>query len=327
MSYLSKYYTMAENELNLRRNRNREIQREHIEKAERTIPQIREMRKQLAAGGARLSVILLGSGSAKQAVKEISVENIEIKRKIKQLLTDNGFDENYLDPVFSCEKCRDTGIDEGKRCHCFMSDVQRFQCDDLNKASGMNLCSFDTFDISLYPDKHSGSDSDTPRQAMEKVFRYCVNFSKDFHLPCNGILMSGKTGLGKTHLSLAIGSEVIKKGYSVIYGSAPDLLRKVEKEHFNKEEETDTAPVLQDCDLLILDDLGAEFDSKFNQAFLYNLINTRMNKGKPAIISTNYTLSEIKERYGERIMSRLLTMKNLPFYGNDIRVRKNMLKK
>ena len=317
MSYLSKYYTMAENKLDIRRNKNAEIQKEHIEKAEKKVPQIKELRKQIGKQGVRLSTVLLEKGSAKEAVKEISVKTIEIKRKIRDLLVENGFDENYLEPVYSCEKCKDSGLYEGKRCSCFMNDVRSFQCADLNRSSGMNLCSFDTFDLSLYPEKN--------RQTMERVYSYCVKFAEDFHLPCKGILMTGATGLGKTHLSLAIGNKVINSGYGVIYGSAPDLLRRVEKEHFNnKEEETDTEQLLHDCDLLILDDLGAEFDSKFNQSILYNLINMRMNKGIPTIISTNATLSELKERYGERILSRMLTMENLPFCGNDIRILKNM---
>ncbi|MBD5080465.1 MAG: ATP-binding protein [Ruminococcaceae bacterium] len=317
MSYLSKYYTMAENELDIRRNKNAEIQKEHIEKAEKKVPQIKELRKQIGKQGVRLSTVLLEKGSAKEAVKEISVKTIEIKRKIRDLLVENGFDENYLEPVYSCEKCKDSGLYEGKRCSCFMNDVRSFQCADLNRSSGMNLCSFDTFDLSLYPEKN--------RQTMERVYSYCVKFAEDFHLPCKGILMTGATGLGKTHLSLAIGNKVINSGYGVIYGSAPDLLRRVEKEHFNnKEEETDTEQLLHDCDLLILDDLGAEFDSKFNQSILYNLINMRINKGIPTIISTNATLSELKERYGERILSRMLTMENLPFCGNDIRILKNM---
>ena len=327
MSYLSKYYTMAEIELSFRKNQNAEMQKANIETAEKKIPQIKELRRQIGEQGAKLSTVLLDSGNAKQAVKNISIKTIEIKHKIKQLLVSNGFDEHFLDPVYSCKKCNDSGIFEGKRCSCFMNDVRNFQCDDLNKSSGMSLCSFDTFDISLYPDKTMDGNKDTIRRSMERVFSYCVKYVRDFHLPCNGILMIGATGLGKTHLSLAIGNEVIKKGYSVIYGSVPDLFRKVEKEHFNKEEETDTAQILQDCDLLILDDLGAEFDSKFNQSFLYNLINTRMNKGKPTIINTNSTLSELMERYGERIFSRLSTMERLPFYGNDIRILKNRLKK
>lgn len=326
MSFLSKYYSMAENQLSLRISKNKEKQQENIEKAERAVPYIRELRKQLAAGGTKLSTVLLNSKDPKQAVRDISVENMEIKHKIKQLLTENGFDEKFLDPIYSCEKCRDTGIYEGKRCSCFMNDVERFQCEELNKSSGMNLCSFDTFDISLYPDKCTNGNTDTVRKTMEKIYSYCLNYARDFHLPNRGILMQGATGLGKTHLSLSIGSEVIRSGYSVIYGSAPDLFRRAEKEHFYKEEDSDTAQILHDCDLLILDDLGAEFDSKFNQAFLYNLINTRMNKGKPSIVSTNSTLSQLQERYGERICSRLLTMERLPFCGNDIRIIKSMAK-
>lgn len=326
MSFLSKYYSMAEAQLSLRVNKNKEKQQENIDKAEKTVPEIKNLRKQLTTGGAKLSTVLLNSKDPKKAVRDISVEIMEIKHKIKKLLVENGFDENFLDPIYSCEKCKDTGIFEEKRCSCFMNDVQRFQCDELNKTSGMNLCSFETFDITLYPDKSSNGNSDTVRKIMEKIYSYCVNYVRDFHLPNKGILMQGATGLGKTHLSLAIGNEVIKKGYSVIYGSAPNLFGKAEKEHFDKEEESDISQILHDCDLLILDDLGAEFDSKFNQAFLYNLINTRMNKGKPTIVSTNSTLSQLQERYGERICSRLLTMERLPFCGNDIRIIKSMAK-
>lgn len=326
MSYLSRYYVMAENELNLRRSKNAEIQKEHIEKAEKIIPQIKEMKKKLAAGGARLSTILLRNGNAGQSVKEICAENMEIKRQMKQLLVDNGFDENYLDPVHSCEKCKDTGIYEGKRCSCFMNDVQRFQCSELNKASGMSLCSFDSFDISFYPEVDASGKKDNARKTMEMIFSYCRKYAQDFHLPNNGILMLGATGLGKTHLSLAVGNEVIKRGYSVIYGSAPNLFRQIEKEHFSTAEQIDTESLLWDCDLLILDDLGAEFDSKFNQAALYNMINTRMNKGNPSIVSTNLTLSEIQERYGERISSRIFTMEKLPFRGKDIRPLKHIQK-
>ncbi|MCM1299900.1 MAG: ATP-binding protein [Firmicutes bacterium] len=320
MSYLQKYYTMAEDSLRDRKNRNREIQERHIAEAEAKIPQIKELRKRLYSGGAKLATILISSKNPQKDVAKISEENIAINRQIKGLLKLNGFKENYLEPVYSCNKCNDTGIYEGKRCSCFMDDVTKFQCEELNRSSAMNLCSFDTFDLSLYSNEKRGSEI-SPQQKMDEVFRYCLDFAQNFHLPQNGILMIGGTGLGKTHLSLSIGSEVIKKGgYSVIYGSAPDLFRKIEKEHFGNAPDLSSAQLLQDCDLLILDDLGAEFDSKFNLSTLYNIINSRMNSGKPTVISTNFTLQELQERYGGRIMSRLLTLYDLTFCGNDIRL-------
>ena len=197
---------------------------------------------------------------------------------------------------------------------------------DLNSSSAMNLCSFDTFDLNFYPETVEGTSGVSIRRIMENNYLFCEKYAREFRLPQPGILMNGGTGLGKTHLSLAVGKEVIEKGYSVIYGSAPDLLRKVEREHFRSGEETDTAQLLYECDLLIIDDLGAEFESKFNDSVIYNLLNIRMNTGKPVIASTNFQTSELQKRYGDRIASRLFTMEILTFYGNDIRLMKKYAK-
>lgn len=324
MSYLRKYYEKAESSIAERKSRNKDIQKERIAEAERKIPQLCELRKKLAKGGARLSVVLVSGEDPKKAVKEISTENMEVKRRIKELLVSNGFSEDYIDPIYSCEKCLDQGIYNGRRCSCFMDEVKKFQYKELNETSAMSLSSFDSFQLSYYPDKIEEGDRSI-RQIMGDIYDFCRKYAREFHLPDKGILMYGGTGLGKTHLSLAIGREVIDGGHSVIYGSVPDLFRKIEKEHFGSAEDNrDTVQLLQDCDLLIMDDLGAEFDSKFNQSAMYNLINTRMNLGRPVIINTNYTIPELQDRYGGRIVSRILTMEVLPFCGEDIRVLKKI---
>lgn len=321
MSYLKKYYETAERIIAERKSRNKDIQRERISEAERKIPQLAEYRKRLLKGGARLSAILVSGEEPKKAVKELSAENREVKLRIKELLTANGFSEDYLNPIYSCEKCLDLGIYNGKRCSCFMEEVKKLQYKELNESSAMSLSSFDSFRLTYYPDIIEEGDRSI-RQIMSDVYDFCRSYARNFHLPDKGILMYGGTGLGKTHLSLAIGREVIDNGNSVIYGSAPDFFRKIESEHFGgAEEKGNTAQLLQDCDLLILDDLGAEFESKFYQAALYNLLNTRMNLGRPIIASTNNTISELQDRYGGRVVSRLLTMEMLPFCGEDIRVR------
>ena len=83
-----------------------------------------------------------------------------------------------------------------------------------------------------------------------------------------------------------------------------------------------------DADLLILDDLGAEYNTPFNVSSVYNIINTRMNFGKPTIISSNLTSQELEERYTERVVSRLLTQYTyLRFIGEDVRQLKLREKK
>ena len=139
--------------------------------------------------------------------------------------------------------------------------------------------------------------------------------------PSPSLLFSGSTGLGKTHLSLAIAREVIEKGYGVLYVSSQNLLSAIEKEHFDRDgKRTDTLELASNCDLLILDDLGAEFQTQFTQSTIYNLLNTRMIKRLPFIISTNLTLQNIEKLYTERVVSRLLgSCRVYRFYGKDVR--------
>ena len=327
MSYRQKYYVMAERELENRREANKKLQQEHIKEAEAKIPEIAQLRSKLAMDGAKIArLIFSGDDNVKEKISEIAAENLKTQKRINDLLVKNGYRGTYLDNIYSCCKCNDTGIYENMRCSCFMDDVKRFECADMNTLSPMRLSSFSTFDLQLYPDEVDSKNGKNIRNVMKNNFDYCVQYAEDFHLPSVGILMKGKTGLGKTHLSLAIANAVIDKGYSVIYTSTPDLLRKIDKEHFGGDFETNTAGLAQETDLLILDDLGAEFESKFNTSALYNILTSRMNSGKPIIVSPNYEVSELQQRYGDRIVSRLLTMELLTFVGNDIRIIKKYAK-
>ena len=149
--------------------------------------------------------------------------------------------------------------------------------------------------------------------------QYAATFSPD----SRSILMFGQTGLGKTHLSLAIANKVLEKGYSVIYDSAINILRSIEKEHFSREHSSEMIDLVMDTDLLILDDLGTEYESQFYTATIYNIINTRLNRGKPSIISTNLDLAGISRRYDKRVTSRIVaTYSCLEFKGEDVRLQK-----
>ncbi|MCL2087489.1 MAG: ATP-binding protein [Oscillospiraceae bacterium] len=267
-----------------------------------------------------MDVIFAGKADVTQKVKAIEEKNAAIRVRIEEILTEGRFPQNYLRDVNTCPKCLDNGVYGDRYCDCFYEIVKNLAANELNKSSPLRLSSFEAFDLELYPDKNDDNTGQNMRQSMSHNFNFCKQYADDFHLPHNGILMCGGTGLGKTHLSLAIAGVVLDKGYGVIYGSTPDLLRKIEKEHFYGENETDTLELLEEADLLVLDDLGAEFDSGFYTATLYNLVNSRMNRGTPTIINTNLDFKTLKTRYNDRIMSRLMTSKVLLFFGRDIRI-------
>jgi DNA replication protein DnaC len=117
---------------------------------------------------------------------------------------------------------------------------------------------------------------------------------------------------------------VLGNGYEVVYDSIINLLQQVEREHFGRDKsEVDTLYLLLHVDLLILDDLGTEFDSPFYVSTVYNIINTRINRGLPTIINTNLDLLSIRRRYEERIVSRLFAVYEcMHFEGADIRLLK-----
>lgn len=321
MSFNVKYYIMAEDEIKRRKMENERLLSRRFEEIEQKIPEYRQMRiKTAATGNALVQAFLAGGEQLPQKVRELEKTNLDLQRQMEQLLISFGYPKNYLDDIYSCSRCKDTGLFNNHRCQCFMDIVRQFASEDLNSFSPMPLSDFSEFDLSYYPDSVNENGINI-RKIMAENFAFCKRYADDFHLPCTSILMRGATGLGKTHLSLAIAKNVLRKNFSVIYGSAPDLLRKMEQEHFGAVK-GNTSELLLSVDLLIFDDLGAEFDSKFYKSAVYNIINSRLNSRKPMIISTNYSLNELNQYYGDRITSRLMTMETLTFYGKDIRIIK-----
>ena len=129
--------------------------------------------------------------------------------------------------------------------------------------------------------------------------------------------------LGMLSVMETIVVKYLAKGYSVIYDSVINTLRSIEKEHFSREHSSDAIDRVMDCDLLILDDLGTEYETAFYNSTVYNIINTRLNSGKPTMISTNLDFKGISRRYDERVVSRIIsTYKCLEFTGEDVRLQK-----
>ena len=138
--------------------------------------------------------------------------------------------------------------------------------------------------------------------------------------------MFGSTGLGKTHLSSAVAAKVIENGNDVYYTSATNMFADFEEKRFGSSTSYDvTGDISQyfTCDLLIIDDLGAEMINQFTVSCLYNVINTRINRKKPTMLSTNLSQDEFKKKYWDRISSRVMgEYLVLPFFGEDIRRKK-----
>ena len=260
--------------------------------------------------------------NSKEIVRRAMVHNQEIQADMERLLEDNGYPRDYMSPIYSCPKCRDSGADENGRCECFTKLIKVAAAEEFNKNSMLELCSFEDFKLSYYPDNDAVKTRKSSREIMGSNLKACKDFAENFNGKGKGLLIVGKTGLGKTHLSLSIAKELIERGFSVMYNSAPSILAALEKESFGKSD-TDLMPLLTSCDLLILDDLGTEYRSDRYPTFLYEMINTRQARMLPTIINTNLDINEITEHYQGKLCSRILSMDDvLVFCGSDNRFQK-----
>jgi DNA replication protein DnaC len=288
------------------------------EEIHRTIPEIEFLQRSLSQVSIRLSKqILSHQENVSEGTAKILEEGMRNNQRIEQLLVSHGYPANYLKPHFVCSKCRDTGYVHGELCSCVQEVVRKLGAEELNESTTMQLCTFDDFDLRYY---RSAAHPEYLLKMKENL-DFCKNYAKSFKKTSQSILMIGPTGLGKTHLSLAIASVVLDAGYQVVYGSAPDFFRRIQNEYFGKNKETsDTQNKLLEADLLIFDDLGAEFENGMYASILYSIVNGRLNLGKPTIINTNLTIGELERRYTNRMVSRLTTLYTpLRFVGTDIR--------
>ncbi|MGN0676204.1 MAG: ATP-binding protein [Ruminococcus sp.] len=286
-----------------------------IEEVNTNVPEINEFNAHLYNTSHEIFRIISEGKNVEQRIAELKKSNLDIQRLIKSTLRTYNYPPDYLSIKYCCSDCNDTGYKDGHYCHCFMELVGKISADEMNKSSQIKLSSFETFSLDYY----SGDDY----TIMKKIFEKSKNFAENFGNDNESILMIGNTGLGKTHLSLAIANEVLKKGYIVIYDSVINILHKIEAEHFGRDKINDTLSLINDVDLLILDDLGMEYTSSFYVSMIYNIINTRLNKSKSTIINSNLTMKEMIDKYSTRITSRLSTMYTcMLFSGRDVRSQK-----
>lgn len=200
--------------------------------------------------------------------------------------------------------------------------------EELNRTAPLRLSTFESFDLNMYSHEVDKASGVSPFDKMQKIYNYCVQYARTFTPESKTILMRGGTGLGKTHLSLAIANEVTRRGFGVIYVSAPMLMSTLSNMHFSKESnDSEYFEMLTKCDLLIIDDLGTEFSNTFSNTQFYNLCNSRMLLRKPLIINTNLSITELEKTYTSRFISRIYGEGvRLNFVGDDIRLKKVLAK-
>ena len=269
---------------------------------------------------AKTRCLLDGDETALSALHEHMAETAKQK---KSLLTAAGFPEDYLDPVYTCAVCKDTGyIDtedfRRKKCHCLRQQEISILYAQSNIQDIISRENFSTLTYEYY----QGKDLERFQKAVNICREFVQNFGQDYQ----NLFFYGTVGTGKSFLSGCIAQELLSKGRSVIYFSSTGLFDSLARYHFDaKEKETlyNFCEDLYNCELVIIDDLGTEMINSFVASQLFSCLNERHLRRRATIISTNFSLEELQDRYSDRVFSRIVSNYTLcKLTGPDIRMHK-----
>ena len=317
-------YQAALRTVSARRQRAKAAAQDARAQAEAAVPELRAAEDALRACGVRCA--LAGARGAGRA--EAAAALAEARQKRDALLAASGRSPQALEPKFTCPLCQDTGVAQGKTCQCVRREMQRLRREEIEAMSSLSVTRFDTMKLDYYPNTRDPQTGRSVRQYMAELLADLQDYAAAFDLDSENLMLTGNAGLGKTHAALAVAGAALDKGYDVIYISSPDFFSRVETLHFGSDPAGEKDALLETvtgADLLILDDLGTEFNSSFVISTLYSLLNDRLGRRRPTILTTNITDGTLLEKlYTEKVASRISAFVPYRFLGDDIRLKKAM---
>ena len=290
--------------------------------AEAAVPALRHAEEEVRVRGVRCAL----AGASGKDRTAAAAALAKAKQNLTALLASSGRPADALEPHFTCKKCQDTGTFEGHTCICVHKLMQKLRREEIESLSSLSISSFDTMELRYYPTTMDDKLGEPVRSYMGSLLAELRAYAEEFDRSSESLMLFGNAGLGKTHAALAIAGIVLEKDFDVIYVSSPDFFSKLEALHFGADpggEEETLLRTAAGADLLILDDLGTEFNSNFFLSTLYSLLNNRLGAHLPTIVTTNITDGALLEKlYTEKISSRLSAFVPCLFAGQDIRSQK-----
>lgn len=305
---------------------------ERTKEIEEAIPEFKKLNDDLVSNSISLAKkSLFDAEYTTRDLEQLKSANMDVAMKKIELLLEHGYPADYLSPVYECERCKDTGYINGEKCNCFKQAIIKLLYSQTLINTAIDKENFDTFSFEYYTDDTVDPKLGiTPYENIHNVVAKCRTFITDFEKEYTkrehkNLLIYGNTGVGKTFLANCIAREILINSHSVVYITATELFETLSKHSFDKGDDYELdsqVDYINNCDLLIIDDLGTELSNSFTNSQLYSCINNRMLKNLSVIISTNYEIHELQSTYSERIFSRFIgeyTMMRI--IGDDIRTK------
>lgn len=317
-------YIYADKKLEEIRHKNNIILEKRKSEINKKIPEYRLISYEIKLKN--LELINAIKKGTKEEISLVEKDLVRLKTNREKLLLNKGYSKDYLDKIYSCNICKDEGEINGKICVCKRDIINKIRFKKANMYQAIDTETFENFDFSLFREEKKENEQISPREIIQILFNKFKEYAENFSINSKSLYISGDVGVGKTYICNSISSEVIKKGYNVVYMTASDLLQQVRSTQYDAfdkmEGNREKYDLIIRSDLLIIDDLGTEYITDQSVSNLFNLINDRIIQKKPMIISTNIGFNEISKIYDERIYSRIKDFEKYKILGDDLRGKK-----
>lgn len=311
-------------EYQARRTQNEQELEARVEEVGRIDPEILRMRGEnasLAISTLKRILTLEDESARREAAEQMKQRGIFNNHEIRRRLVKMGLPEDYLELKYRCPVCRDSGyVGEApsRFCECFEKNLRMKQFEDDSMA-GVREQNFDTFDPNYIPEEND------QRTLLLNVRDRCESFANKFpNLKTLNLVLSGKSGLGKTFLLNCIYERVVSRGHSAVRITAYRMFEAMRRQHFASSQDEQDFQQLIDAPLLLIDDLGSEpMMRNITTEYLFTLLNERIAAKRHTVVATNMSNDEIKSHYGERVASRLLGKGHSGIFeleGKDLRL-------